>query len=442
MKKSKIFGTYDIRGKWGSEIDGKITAQIGEALVIYLKKEIKTEQPIIVVSRDRSKWSDEAYKIMKQVLLANGAELILTGEATTPWHNFMVWHEKADGGVMVTASHLGEESVGFKLSERGVRPIKPAELVAFMKEGVLEVEAEKTKKALGREKYLERYVQWLGREMTVQKKFKIAIDASGSVAGEICQKLFKEETKIKIGAWCFNKCEHQDNPLIEKNRKKFSREVGLGGFDLGVMFDGDGDRIIFFDEKGKFINPGVLTGILIKYLTPKVVVGNVAASRAMREATREAGGRFVESRTGHVFMKELMRTYEADLGAEHSGHIYFKEMNYAEDPILALLKMLKVLSETDKKLSELAGEWSYWQSGEINIEMENQEFKRVVKKLINFLKKDSIRVSEMDGLKIEFRDWWFVIRESQTEELVRLNVEADNKKIGESKLKEVREIIK
>ncbi|MFA5173282.1 MAG: hypothetical protein WC435_02715 [Candidatus Paceibacterota bacterium] len=476
--KEDVFKEYDIRGKWGVEIDKEFVTNFAGAFLEYLNNVIlrrtqdvnifrfhsKNRSLKILISRDKENVSKKAYAILKRELIKNGAEVTDGGEATIPLHNFASGTEKTDGAIMVTASHLPKNYTGFKIAKNGTEPIEPKELKEIMmneefliynKTGILNKKVDfclrRNDSMRGKEikkNYLEKYADFLVKEIKIKKEWRVAIDASGGGTGKILNEVLKKLPKIKAEKICFEKCGHNDNPLEKKNWKEIEKEIDsrLRGNDrkkkqsrddLGVMFDGDGDRIVFFNEKGKFINPSSILAALIKGIKPKGFVGNVNVGMAVKENA----DKFIETRTGHIFIKKEMREEGVEMGGEHSGHIYFKRNFYTEDPVFAFLKLLEILEKSGKKLSEAVKEADpYFKTEEKNFKISEENFEKIKEKIKKKFKKEGI--SEIDGIKISGKNWWFNLRKSGTEDKTRLNVEAKSEEELKKIKKEVNKIIK
>lgn len=438
MKKT-IFKEYDIRGKYKKEIGKEEIKNITRAFVSFLK--IK-EGKKIVVGRDKNKNSKEISDFIKEELISLGVEVINIEEATTPLFNFAVAKEKAEGGMMVTASHLGDKYAGIKL-EGGEGTIKPEEILKFLEEK--RERAGREGKAI-KKFFLENYAEYQGKKIKLKNKIKAVVDSSSGMGGRILELALKAKTK-SLKKICFNGCRHEDNILEKKNQKDIEEYLKKGGFDLGVLFDGDGDRVLFFDEKGSLVAPEIILAILADYYKPKCFVGNETVTEEVREIFEKNGGKCEEAKTGHSFIKEKMREKKAFLGGEHSGHIYFSDrINgkdfYSEMPILAVLSIFKVLEEKGKKMSQVAEEFNkFWRSGEKNIKMkEKNNFEKVKEEIKKKYKEEKIR--ENDGVTVQGKDFWINLRMSNTEDLLRINLKAKKKEIGREKMREVLKLIK
>jgi len=444
--KKEVFKKYDIRGKWPNEINENFVKEFAGAFLRYLNREVfRQTQSKILISRDREEVSKKAYEILKKELVKLGGEVIDGREMMISAHNFVSGTQKTDGAVMVTASHLPKNYTGFKLSKNGTEPVKPEEILKFW--GNKEIDSCHVYRQADSEykkgDYLKEYIDFLVEGVKLKKEWRVAIDVAGGVAEKVFNEVLKKFKKIKVEKICFGKCEHGDGPLEKKNWKEIKKIVLKKKLDLGIMVDGDGDRIVFFDEEGKFIEPSSTLAVLASEMKLNGFVGNVNIGMAVREETNK----FFETKTGHIYIREEMRKRGAEIGGEHSGHIYFKRNFYAEDPIYAFLKMLEILEKKGEKLSEAVLESDpYFKSGEINFKMTDKRFGEIKEEIKKQSKKPfdlaQGKILEIDGVKISGKDWWMSLRKSHTEDLVRLNVEAKEKKELEKIVKEVRKLIR
>ena len=437
--KNGIFKAYDIRGKYEKEIGKKETQEIARAFLGFLTSKKVGKKIKVVIARDGSFSSKKLFSVLKEEFFLAGCEVIDLEEATTPMWNWFTGKEKADGGIIVTASHLTDNYAGFKMAEREARPVLPEKITpffevlksgAFLKGEVIKVEKKK-------------YFGFLKKEIKVKRKMKVVVDTCGGGAGEVIREVFKGNKNVVIKKVCFSKCEHKDNPLEEKNWQELRKKMFLKKFDCGVMFDGDGDRVVFFDEEKNFIQPDLILAMLANKEIKRgnKFVGDLNLSRAVKEMVERQDGEFVESKVGHVFIKEKMIGNEAVLGGESSGHIYFKEMFYAEGAILAFIKVLNILSEEKERISKMLLPFQrYWKMKERNFAMAGGKFKMILEMMEK--KFEDGKISKIDGIKIEYPEWWFSVRRSNTEEKVRVNFEAREEKFGRKKFREVLELLK
>ena len=439
-----IFRAYDIRGIYPSTINEKIAYLVGQAFVKFLKK----PRPNIVVGRDNRLSSPVLFKGLAKGLTNQGAKVIDINLSTTPMLYWACAHYNFDGGVMITASHLGKEFNGFKLVREKAIPI--SEKTGLKKIQKLVMEPEKVARKPGkklRKNVLRDYLKFNLKKFNLKKiaPLKIVIDTANAVPGILIQEL-KKLLPIKIYS-LFEKLDgnfpnHPPDPLIKENLTPLQKEFKKKRADFGVAFDGDGDRIIFVDEKGELISGDLITAFLASLILKEKpgakILYDVRSSSVVPETIKRAGGQPVVWKIGHSLIKEKMRNENIFFAGEFSGHYYLKDHYFSETPLFLLLKILEVLSQTKKNLSELLKPFKkYFHSGEINFKIKNK--KRILKLLEKKYQKG--KVLKIDGLRIDFPNWWFLVRPSGTEDLLRLVVEAKTKKLMFQKKKELSALI-
>jgi phosphomannomutase len=349
-------------------------------------------------------------------------------------------------GAMFTASHNPAAYNGIKLCLSGARPIgKESGLVTienFVKEGT-----PMAMRNVGVEKeqnMLEEYVDHLLTLVDVSniRPLKIVIDAGNGMGGYTAPAVFKRlnaevvEMYFELDGTFPN---HEANPIEPSNLVDLQKAVKKHKADIGLAFDGDADRCFLVDEKGELVNPSALTALiatreLTRYPASNIIY-NLISSRAVKEVVEENGGSAVRSRVGHSYIKKLMAETNAVFGGEHSGHFYFRDFWKADSGMLAALHAIAALGETDTTLSTLLSSFNrYYSSGEINSTVSDaQAAMNQIEKIYG--KKDGVEVDHLDGLTINGDNWWFNLRASNTEPLLRLNVEAST----EARMKKVRD---
>ena len=440
----QIFRAYDIRGIYPKELDERAAYLIGRAFVKFFKK----PRLKIVVGRDNRLSSPSLFKALTKGIIDQGADVIDIGLSTTPMHYFTVAHFKFDGGVMITASHNPPQYNGFKFVREKAIPISE-------KTGLKEIKKLTTRPGnvitrpgrVVKKEVLKEYIAFNLKDFNLKKikPLKIVIDTANAVPGILVPKIFKK-INCKI-YYLFAKLDgsfpnHLPSPHEEKNLKSLKKEVLRKKADLGIAFDGDGDRVIFVDEKGKMIPGDLITALLasliLKENPGEKVLCDVRSSNIVRDVVKEMGGIPVIGRIGHSFIKERMRRENIIFQGELNGHYYLRTHYFCEAPFFVIFKILEEISRNRKSISELVKPFQkYSHSGEINFKVKNK--KKVFKTL-----EDKFRGGEIlkiDGLRIDFPNWWFNVRPSHTEPLLRLVVEARTKKLMEQKIKEIKSII-
>jgi len=267
--------------------------------------------------------------------------------------------------------------------------------------------------------------------------FKIIIDTANGVAGLVIPELFKEIPGNLIHIFSkLGDFKHDPNPSEEKNTLDLQKKVLAEKADLGVAFDGDGDRIFFIDENGERVGPDLIAAAIIHYYfknNGKMLCTEVS-SRNLKEEIGDSNNQILISRVGHTFIKQLMIQEDAGFGCEPAGHYYFSSNNFNESPVIVLLKILEILSKTKMPLSELIKQFKKYYSERIRLESVN--FKKVERKY-----RKTGKVRKLDGLTIEFGNWWFNLRPSNTEPIFRLTIEAQNEALLKEKKEELLKLI-
>jgi phosphomannomutase len=446
-----IFRPYDIRGIWPKEINPKAAEIIGKAFVKFLKKNSKKKKLNIVVGRDNRLSSPLLSRALKRGIQEEGADIIDIGLSPTPMFYFAVWRNNYDGGVQVTASHNPPQYNGFKIVKGKARIVGENSGLKEIKKIALKgkfLERRSKKGNITKKSILKDYIKFNLKELDIKKlkAFKIAVDTGNAVAGILVPEL-KKRLPCKI-YHLFPKLDgsfpnHLPNPIEEKNIKDLKKFVREKKCDLGVAFDGDGDRIIFVAKDGKMIPSDYITCLIAQVLLKRnpgaKVLYNICSSNIIKEVVRENGGVAIAVKVGHTFVKEKMIKEDALFAGEFSGHFYLKSHHFTEAPLAILLEILKELSAKERSISALLKSFKkYFHSGQWNLKVKDKK-----RALILLEKKyNKGKVSHLDGLRVDFKEWWFNARPSNTEDLLRLVVEAKTKKLMREKLKEIIGIIK
>jgi phosphomannomutase len=439
-----IFRAYDIRGVYPAALDEDTAYFVGRAFVKFLKKKgLK-----IVVGRDARLSSPSLFTSLTDGITDQGADVCDIGLSTTPMLYFSVAHFKFDGGINITASHNPPQYNGFKLVRESSIPISGKSGIKEIRRLALKGNFKKAKKGkIVKKKVQEEYVSFnlKNHHLDDIKPFKVVIDTANAVPGIVVPDFFKK-TKCKVyhlySELDGNFPNHLPSPHEEKNLRELKKEVLERKADLGIAFDGDGDRVIFVDEKGEMV-PGDLISALMAALILKdnpgeKVLCDVRSSNIVRETVEKTGGIPVIGRIGHSFIKERMRKENIVFQGELNGHYYLKNHYFSEAPFFVVFKILEEMSK-QKSISELVEPFRrYFHSGEINFKVENK--KKVLRTLENKFKQG--KISRIDGLRVDFPDWWFNVRPSNTEPVLRLVIEAKRKDLMERRKKELVTLIK
>ena len=429
---ASIFKAYDIRGLVGDEITPEFTFATGAAFARFLKSE--REPGTVVIGEDMRPSSPELADAFSAGVTSQGLDVIRIGLASTDMLYFAAGKLNLPGA-MFTASHNPAAYNGIKMCLSGARPIgKESGLLTiekFVNEGspipLSQVGVER------RQEMLDEYVSHLLDLVNLSsiRPLKIVIDAGNGMAGHTAPAVFARlnaeviEMYYELDGTFPN---HEANPIDPENLRDLQAAVKKHKADIGLAFDGDADRCFLVDEKGDLVNPSALTGLiatreLAKY-PGSTIIYNLISSKSVREVVEENGGTSVRSRVGHSYIKKLMAETGAVFGGEHSGHFYFRDFWRADSGMLAALHAIAALGEKDVPLSQLFAPFNrYISSGEINSTVSDAAASS--KKIEDhYGAMAGVELDHLDGLTVTGDTWWFNLRASNTEPLLRLNVEA------------------
>lgn len=448
-----IFKAYDIRGVYPLDLNEETAYKIGRAYSEILKRENAGKKLEVVVGSDMRLSSPELKKELIRGLTDSGINVVDVGLVTTPTFYFAVAYYGYDGGVQVSASHNPKQYNGFKMVRKNAVPVSGNSGINEIRDLVIantfENNQEKgivTFKNGVVEKEIE--VQQTGIDIKSIKPFKIVVDAANAMGALDVEAMFRplncELVRLNFeldGTFP----SHQPDPLDEDNLKVIKQAVIANKADLGIAPDGDGDRYFFIDEKGQVIRQEILRGIMAQIALTEhpgaVVCYDIRPGRITKDLIDEAGGQGSVTRVGHSLIKEQMIEENAVFGGESSGH-YFYRLSYGtfEAPTVLVSNFLKYISDQNKPVSEIIAPFQkYFHSGEINSEVADKDAKM---KALAERYQNATNISWLDGVTIEFPDFWFNVRPSNTEPLLRLNLEAVSKEKMEEKRDEVLEFIR
>jgi len=451
---SNIFRAYDVRGVYPDELNEEISKKIAGATVKFLNAKK------IVVGEDARVSSPALRKAVLEGATKAGCDVYYIGQCTTPLFYFTVNNLDVDGGIMVTASHNPPQYNGLKIVRKGSRPISEdtglREIEKLINSEVSGGEEGNTKEASLKNDYIEFLLNTSKNISDKVSDIKIIIDASNGVTPLILNDLLPK-TKLNVLPLYF-----EIDGTFPNHLSDTSREENLGDLkdkviaekaDVGIAFDGDGDRMAVVDEKGNIVRADAISALIHdSFYKNEKVTHDSRFSKSVRDFF---GNNSIPSKTGHSFVKEVMRNNQCAFGAELSGHFFFKEMNYADSAILAMLRFVEVLTKIDKPLSMIVEPFrKYFNSGEMNF-----EFKGDKNSLLRTLREkySDGQISELDGIAVEYWDspsiklgtisdktgnWWFNARFSNTEPLMRVVVEAETKNLLDEKVQEISNAIK
>ena len=421
-----VFKAYDVRGKYPTEIDEALAERLGGAVVRFLKARR------IAVGRDVRL---SAPSIAAAVAKGAGCEVVDIGLCTTPMLYYAVGKLGLDGGVMVTASHNPPGDIGFKICREKAFPIGE-------QTGLTEIEAMAAEKAAGGSTIRPLSIQadyrtHLRRQIETAPKLRIVVDTAHGAVGAHFDALFGD-LPVDFVRLCWEPDgrfpTHEPNPLKDENVRDLQEAMKKTGADLGAAFDGDGDRCMFFGPGGVRIGCDLVTILIarseLRRHPGSAIVYDLRSSRVVPEEIRKAGGRPIRDRVGHSFIKETMKKNDAVFGGELSGHFYFREHYFADSGMMAFAKVLDLLGREKKPIDELLAPLRRTSAtGEINFKVADKD--ALMRRLIETFPDG--RLDKLDGITIEYDDWWFNVRASNTEPYLRLNLEANTPDLLETK---------
>ncbi|MHC4413837.1 MAG: phosphomannomutase/phosphoglucomutase [Planctomycetota bacterium] len=456
----KVFKAYDIRATYPKPLNEKLAWQIGYAVGQYLTgraADAGHDDPMmrhVVVGRDMRKSSPSLARALKAGIRDFGAHVIDVGKVDTPFVSFAINHSGCCGGVQVTASHNPANYNGFKISKIGAKPVGMSSGLQEIRRYAALVDRDKMKPRDGREEsrdlwdaYRRHVLRFLDPALQDgSRTIKVVIDASNGMAGTMVPRIFGKAEGLKITRLNFDNSRgefvHEPNPLVAANLEQLRERVLAVGADLGICFDGDADRCMVVDENADIIGCDLLTAWLaadvLRRQPGATIVYDLRSSRSLPETISEAGGNPVRSRVGHVLMKQKMAEHDAIFGGELSGHFYFRGNFYADSGGIALAAVLSALARSGGPLSErIRPARRYVQSGEINFETEDKEA------ALDDLQRAyrSAKIDLLDGVTLDFGSWWCNVRASNTEPLVRLNLEGPDRETVDARVAEVSEYL-
>ena len=439
-----IFKAYDVRGLYPSEVNEDAARQIGRGFASYLGAKR------IAVSRDMRLSSPSIARAFIEGATGQGTDVVDYGMMGTDMLYFAVARDGHDGGVQITASHNPKEYNGIKMVRREAFPLSGDEGIGDIRDMIAgnRLPAESPRKGrVSQMEVLDDYVKHVLSfiDPSIIKPFNVVLDAGSGMAGLVAPKLF-EGLPCRTTRLCFEIDgtfpNHEANPLIEENRRDIVERVKRDGADIGIAWDGDADRVFFIDGTGEFIAGDFVTALLaeaflIKHPGAKIVY-DVRASYAVKDTVARYGGTALMNRVGHAFFKRRMREDQAIFGGEVTGHYYFRDNFYADNGFIPALLILELMSRKGQTLRELLAPLreKYFISGEINTRVSSMDL--VAKKLDGLAAQYSTgNVYQLDGVSAEFPDWHFNVRASNTEPMLRLNLEALTPELMERKRDEV-----
>lgn len=440
---SNIFKAYDVRGVYPEEINENLAYNIGRAFAVF------TQAEKIIIGRDMRASGITLVENFAQGIIDQGADALLVGEISTDCSYFAAGKFNLPAA-MFTASHNPAKYNGIKFSLAGAVPIsedtglkKIAQISAEKKWPAANKKGTIEKKDILKE-YIEHALSLIDKNKI--KPLTVAIDAGNGMAGKMIP-LIEKSLPIKILPLYFTLDgsfpHHEANPIKPENVADLINKVKTDKADLGLAFDGDADRVFFIDQTGQRVSSSLITALvaerlLIKHPGAKIIY-NVPCSKIVPETITNCGGMAIKERVGHSFIKATMKKENAIFGGEHSGHYYFRDNYFADSGLIAALIVLEILSEKNQPFSDILKPYQkYFAIEETNSEVQDKE-KKISELKAKF---QNAQIEELDGITFNFPDYWFNVRPSNTEPLLRLNLEADNEELKKQKTAEILNIIR
>jgi len=454
----KIFKAYDVRATYPNPLNEEAAWKVGHATAQFLKRSrqnvaadarVKMEDTMCV-GRDMRPHSPDLAAALIDGIRSTGMNVIDVGMVDTSFIYFAINHLDCVGGIMTTASHNPIQYNGFKISGPKAKPIGSASGLDDIKRisGTLNRVADTGLAGKVEEQNLwKAYRQHVLQFLDLKRPLTVAVDASNGMAGKMVPEVFGGIEGLEIVPILFDitgSFTHDPNPLVEANLAMLQQKMKQTPVDLGACFDGDADRCMFLDETGKTIGSDMVTALMARDLLKRphnkgaTIVYDLRSSHVVPDTIKEHGGVPRRDRVGHAFIKKTMAETKAVFGGELSGHIYYRDNFFADSAAIAFAHMLSIVSAQQEKVSAVMKPFhKYAQSGEINFHVEDKDAK--IRELAEAYKK--AQIDYLDGVTIDFGDWWFNVRKSNTEPLLRLNLEAPSAAIMQEKFKELRKYL-
>jgi len=445
-----IFKAYDIRGIYPDTLDENVARDIGRAFVNYLG----LSGARVIAARDMRLSGEALEKAFIDGVTEAGADVLDLGMISTDALYFAVGHHEEPAGAMVTASHNPKEYNGFKLCRENAIALSGEEGLYQIRDLILSGKIPGPSEVRGSvehgditQEYARHCLSFI--DTRGLRPLKIVVDAGNGMAGKMLPPIF-EHLPFEVVPMYFELDgsfpNHPPNPIEPENMRELQERVLAEGADFGAAFDGDADRCFIVDEKGRTISGDLLAALVAKNVLEKepgaTIIYSAVCSKALPELIEREGGRAIRTRAGHSIIKPQMRKHNAAFGGEHSGHFYFRDNYFADSGIIAMLTVAELVARQEKPISELLAPIDpYVRSGEINSEVEDQQsvLQRVEE---HYAGREGASIDHLDGLTVDFGGWWFNLRPSNTEPLLRLNVEAKDREVMERERDRLLEMIR
>jgi phosphomannomutase len=444
-----IFKAYDIRGLYPGELNEETAHAIGRGFAAYLSA------GTIAVSRDMRLSSPSLALAFIEGVRMQGTNVVDYGMLGTDQMYFAVVNDNLDGGAQITASHNPKQYNGAKMVRAGAQPLSGDAGLGDIRDMIahdrLPAPAAQKGTLTTRDTlpaYVEKVMTFI--DPSIVKPFTVVLDAGSGMGALVAPRLF-ERLPCKVTTLCFeidgSFPNHESNPLIEENRRDITEEVLRQKADIGIAWDGDADRCFFIDGSGEFISGDFVTALLAEAFLLKypgsTIIYDLRASHAVRDTAARYGGRALMNRVGHAFIKQRMRQEDGIFAGEVTGHYYFRDFYYADNGFIPALLILELMSKKGQSLHELLRPYreKYFISGEINTKLGSMDEVPAKLKALEERYADAT-IERLDGVSVDYPDWHFNVRASNTEPLLRLNLEAQTPDLMAQRRDEVLSIIR
>ncbi len=447
MLDPSVFKAYDVRGIYPTQLDEDGAYRVARAYTTHF------EPRAVALGRDMRLSSPTMAKAAAEGIADAGSDVVDLGLVGTEMLYHAVTELGLEGGICVTASHNTKEYTGMKIVRRGALPVGGdsglADVQALAEAGFGDVERRGEIRAADVwPSFVEKVLSFV--DVDAIRPLRVVIDAANGMAGVMLPPVLERLPALDVVRCHFDPDgsfpNHEPNPLLPENREFIVRKVVEEDADIGVAYDGDADRCFFVDDTGEFVPGDFATALMAEAVLARApgekVIYDVRASRAVPETIERAGGTPLVNRVGHAFIKQRMRAENAVFAGEVSAHYYFREFSQADTGVVPFLVMLELVSRSGRKLSELLRPYKerFFLTGEINTPVADVALK--LQELKERYTAEGGRVSHLDGISIDFDDWHFNVRPSNTEPLLRLNLEATSESLMAEKRDEVLALIR
>lgn len=442
------FKAYDVRGVYNTDFTKEDVYKIG----FFLPELLSSTK--VVVGRDARASSSEIFAYLCQGIQDAGAEVYDLGLTTTPMVYWACCEYKFQAAVMITASHNPKEYNGLKISSANATPVGYENGLSTLEQWlqdklIFPKSREERGQHIAFPKY-EEYLQFQRQYVPLIKHLKIVMDSSNGMSGLFVRKLFGNTVDYIFEELDGDFSNHSPNPLEAEARWDLERKVIKQKADVGVIFDGDADRVMFVDEKGNFISPDILLGVIAHYYKPSIceptlLLKDIRSSQSVDLYVKKMGYDVVMYKVGRANATIKLREINGLFGGELAGHYYFRDFNYSDSGLMACSIILSIFDQwvgEGKKISELIGNiLQFANSGELNFKLDQKDLAMEAVKDFYLSQESPTGFYDFDGYRIEYPRWWFNIRKSNTEPYLRLIVEAQTQSLLQSKVREIQTII-